>query len=86
MNAAGKDLDVPFPSKLGFTKEKGDGSSLKWNTDRERLEGGLSSDKKSNFACIETCAEPTTTTQPTTPMASDKCGEGWIELEDQTCI
>ena len=88
-NSKGDDLDYPFPEKLGFTKDKGDGSTLKWNVGKGRLEGGAPADKKVSFLCVEVCEEATTTRatlSPTSTVQSDKCGEGWIELEDQTCV
>ena len=108
-------LETPFPSELNFKKDNGEGYSLVWNVEKERLEGNLAEEDEAAFLCIEVCGEltttttttepptttttqppttttteppTTTTTEPTTTMLpeSDKCGKGWVELNDETCI
>ena len=91
-NAVNDKLDFPFPSKLDFSKDEGDGYSLMWNSFQEKLLGSLDKKKKSAFVCVESCQEPTLTTSTTDkekPQASDgSCGKGWVQLKDKegTCI
>ena len=84
-NVAGKKFKSPFPTSLDFSKDEGDGFSLTWNSDKDKLLGNLAKNDESAYVCIETCEEPTTTTE-TVQAAANNCGEGWAELKDGTCI
>ena len=87
-NVAGKKLKSPFPTSLDFSKDEGDGFSLTWNSDKDKLLGNLAKNDESAYVCIETCGYPTmTTVAATIPVqASATCGAGWVELKDGTCI
>ena len=58
---------------------------MTWNADKDKLLGNLAKDDKLAYVCVETCKDPTTTTEAV-QAAATKCGEGWAKLKDGTCI